>query len=78
MREGCFGEGEDRVNIADVLAKTVAALPKIVEFGEAPGMRDTPQLVPGEALAKYKAEQESKGRVLSFAEAAEEYDRIKV
>ena len=76
--EGCFGEGDDRVNIADVLAKTVAALPKIVEFGEAPGMRDTPQLVPGEALAKYKAEQESKGRVLSFAEAAEEYDRIKV
>ena len=76
--EGCFGEGDDRVNIADVLAKTVAALPKIVEFGEAPEMRDTPQLAAGEALAKYKAEQESKGRVLSFAEAAEEYDRIKV
>lgn len=76
--EGCFGEGDDRVNIANVLAKTVAALPKIVEFGEAPGMHDTQQLVPGEALAKYKAEQESKGRVLSFAEAAEEYDRIKV
>ena len=76
--EGCFGEGDDRVNVADVLAKTVAALPKIVEFGEAPEMRDTPQLAAGEALAKYKAEQESKGRVLSFAEAAEEYDRIKV
>lgn len=76
--EGCFGEGEDRVNIADVLAKTVAALPKIVEFGEAPGMHDTPQLAAGEALARYKAEQESKGRVLSFAEAAEEYDCIKV
>lgn len=76
--EGCFGEGDDRVNIADVLAKTVAALPKIVDFGEAPEMRDTPQLAAGEALAKYKAEQESKGRVLSFAEAAEEYDRIKV
>lgn len=76
--EGCFGEGDDRVNVADVLAKTVAALPKIVEFGEAPGMHDTPQLAAGEALAKYKAEQESKGRVLSFAEAAEEYDRIKV
>lgn len=76
--EGCFGEGDDRVNIADVLANTVAALPKIVDFGEAPEMRDTPQLAAGEALAKYKAEQESKGRVLSFAEAAEEYDRIKV
>ena len=76
--EGCFGEGDDRVNVADMLAKTVAALPKIVELGEAPEMRDTPQLAAGEALAKYKAEQESKGRVLSFAEAAEEYDRIKV
>lgn len=76
--EGCFGEGDDRVNIADVLAKTVAALPKIVDFGEAPEMRDTPQLAAGEALARYKAEQESKGRVLSFAEAAEEYGRIKV
>lgn len=76
--EGCFGEGDDRVNIADVLAKTVAALPKIVEFGEAPGMHDTPQLAAGEALARYKAEQEAKGRVLSFAEAAEEYDRINV
>lgn len=76
--EGCFGEGEDRVNIADALAETVASLPKIVKFGEAPGMHDSPQLVPGEALARYKAEQESKGRVLSFAEAAEEYERSKV
>jgi hypothetical protein len=76
--EGCFGEGDERVNVANVLAKTVAALPKIVEFGEAHGMHDTPQLAAGEALARYKAEQESKGRVLSFAEAAEEYGRIKV
>ena len=76
--EGCFGEGDDRVNIADMLADTVAALPKIVDFGEAPGMHDTPQLAAGEALARYKAEQESKGRILSFAEAAEEYARIKV
>ena len=76
--EGCFGEGDDRVNVTEILVSTVASLPKIVEFGEAPGMRDTPQLAAGEALAKYKAEQESKGRVLSFAEAAEEYDRIKV
>ena len=76
--EGCFGEGDDRVNIADMLADTVAALPKIVDFGEAPGMHDTPQLAAGEALARYKAEQESKGRILSFADAAEEYARIKV
>lgn len=76
--EGCFGEGDDRVNVAEILASTVASLPKIVDFGEAPGMHDTPQLAAGEALARYKAEQESKGRVLSFAEAAEEYDRIKV
>jgi hypothetical protein len=70
--EGCFGEGDDRVNVADVLAKTVAALPKIVEFGEAPGMHDAPKISSGEILAKYKAEQESKGRVMTFAEAAEE------
>ena len=76
--EGCFGEGEDRVNVAEILASTVASLPKIVEFGEAPGMHDTPQLAAGEALARYKAEQEAKGRVLSFAEAAEEYGRINV
>lgn len=76
--EGCFGEGDDRVNVAEILASTVASLPKIVEFGEAPGMHDTPQLAAGEALARYKAEQESKGRVLSFAEAAEEYGRINV
>ena len=76
--EGCFGEGDDRVNVAEILASTVASLPKIVDFGEAPGMHDTPQLAAGEALARYKAEQEAKGRVLSFAEAAEEYGRINV
>ena len=76
--EGCFGEGDDRVNVAEILASTVASLPKIVDFGEAPGMHDTPQLAAGEALARYKAEQEAKGRVLSFADAAEEYGRINV
>ena len=76
--EGCFGEGDSRMNVARVLADTVASLPKIVEFGETAGMHDAPQLAAGEALARYKADQESKGRVLSFAEAAEEYDHIKV
>ncbi len=76
--EGCFGEGEDRVNVAEVLAETVAALPKIVEFGETPGMHDKPKISSGEALAKYKAEQEAKGRVMTFAEAAEECFREKV
>ena len=70
--EGCFGEGEDRVNVAEILASTVASLPKIVEFGETPGMHDEPKISSGEALAKYKAEQEAKGRVMTFAEAAEE------
>lgn len=70
--EGCFGEGDDRVNVAEILASTVASLPKIVEFGEAPGMHDAPKISSGEILAKYKAEQESKGRVMTFAEAAEE------
>ena len=70
--EGCFGEGDDRVNVAEILASTVASLPKIVDFGEAPGMHDAPKISSGEILAKYKAEQESKGRVMTFAEAAEE------
>jgi len=70
--EGCFGEGEDRVNVAEIFASTVASLPKIVDFGEAPGMHDATKISSGEILAKYKAEQESKGRVMTFAEAAEE------
>lgn len=76
--EGCFGEGDDRVNVADVLADTVAALPKIVEFGESPKLSGVIKKVPaGEVIAKYKAEEESKGRTLSFAEAAEECFRDK-
>ena len=70
--EGRFGEGDDRVNVADVLAKTVAALPKIVEFGEAHVFDDSPAEKAAVTIEKYKAEQEGKGRVLSFAEAAEE------
>ena len=70
--EGCFGEGDDRVNVADVLAETVAALPKIVDFGEAHVFDDSPAEKAAVTIEKYKAEQEGKGRVLSFAEAAEE------
>ena len=75
--EGCFGEGDDRVNVADVLADTVAALPKIVEFGESPKLSGVKKMPAGEVIAKYKAEEESKGRTLSFAEAAEECFRDK-
>ena len=75
--EGCFGEGDDRVNVADVLAETVAALPKIVEFGESPKLSGVKKVPAGEVIAKYKAEEESKGRTLSFAEAAEECFRDK-
>lgn len=75
--EGCFGEGDDRVNVADVLADTVAALPKIVEFGESPKLSGVKKVPAGEVIAKYKAEEESKGRTLSFAEAAEECFRDK-
>lgn len=75
--EGCFGEGDDRVNVADVLADTVAALPKIVEFGESPKLSGVKKVPAGEVIAKYKVEEESKGRTLSFAEAAEECFRDK-
>ena len=69
--EGCFGEGEDRVNVAEVLAETVAALPKIVEFGEL-DLGNTKAESAATRIEKYKAEQEAKGRDLTFAEAAEE------
>jgi len=70
--EGCFGEGDDRVNVADVLDKTVAALPKIVEFGETKIFNTKKAETAAEKISAYKAEQEAKGRVLTFAEAAEE------
>lgn len=70
--EGCFGEGDDRVNIAEVLANTVAALPQIVEFGETKIFNTKKAETAAEKISAYKAEQEAKGRVLTFAEAAEE------
>lgn len=68
--EGCFGEGDDRVNISQVLEETVNALPKIVSFGEM--IVEEPKVSSAEAISKYKADQEAKGRVMTFAEAAEE------
>ena len=69
--EGCFGEGDDRVNPATVLEETVKNLPKIVEFGEMD--LDNNKVEPASVkITKYKAEQEAKGRELTFAEAAEE------
>lgn len=70
--EGCFGEGEERMNPMQDLNDAVEALPKIVAFGEF-----APTITPsGESAAvrigKYHDEQTAKGRKLSFAEAAEE------
>ena len=69
--EGCFGEGDERINPATMLEDTVKNLPKIVEFGEMD--LDNNKVEPASVkITKYKAEQEAKGRELTFAEAAEE------
>ena len=69
--EGCFGEGDERMNPATMLEDTVKNLPKIVEFGEMD--LDNNKVEPASVkISKYKAEQEAKGRELTFAEAAEE------
>jgi hypothetical protein len=69
--EGCFGEGDERMNPATMLEETVKNLPKIVEFGEMD--LDNNKVEPASVkITKYKAEQEAKGRELTFAEAAEE------
>ncbi|MBR2470097.1 hypothetical protein [uncultured Fibrobacter sp.] len=70
--EGCFGEGDERINPMQILDEAVKAMPKIVSFGEF-----APASVPGKESAavrigKYHDEQLAKGRKLSFAEAAEE------
>ena len=70
--EGCFGEGDERINPMQILDDAVKAMPKIVSFGEF-----APASVPGKESAavrigKYHDEQLAKGRKLSFAEAAEE------
>lgn len=70
--EGCFGEGDERINPMQIPDEAVKAMPKIVSFGEF-----EPASVPGKESAavrigKYHDEQLAKGRKLSFAEAAEE------
>lgn len=70
--EGCFGEGDERINPMQILDDAVKAMPKIVSFGEfasaaAPGKESA-----AVRIGKYHDEQLAKGRKLSFAEAAEE------
>jgi len=49
----------------------VKSFPKIVEFGEL-DLGNTKAESAATRIEKYKAEQEAKGRELTFAEAAEE------
>ena len=70
--EGCFGEGDERMNPMQVLGDTVKSLPKIVQFGEfAPAAAPSSESA-AVRIGKYHDEQLAKGRKLSFAEAAEE------
>ena len=70
--EGCFGEGDERMNPMQVLGDTVKSLPKIVQFGEfAPAAAPSSESA-AVRISKYHDEQLAKGRKLSFAEAAEE------
>ena len=69
--EGCFGEGDERIDPAKLMEDAVKAFPQIVKFGEM-DISDKPKLTASEKITKYKAEQEAMGRELTFAEAAEE------
>ena len=69
--EGCFGEGDDRIDPAKLMEDAVKSFPKIVEFGEL-DLGNTKAESAATRIEKYKAEQEAKGRELTFAEAAEE------
>jgi len=69
--EGCFGEGDGRVNPVRALSDALDLSPKLVEFGECQvggAKKDSA----AEKINKYKAEQESKGRKISYSEAASE------
>ena len=69
--DGCFGEGDDRIEPAKLMEDAVKSFPQIVKFGEM-DLEDKPKEPAAHMIATYKAEQEAKGRVLTFAEAAEE------
>lgn len=71
--EGCFGEGDERMNPMQILDEAVKAMPKIVSFGEfaSDSVVSTNESA-ALRISKYHDEQLAKGRKLSFAEAAEE------
>ena len=56
---------------AKLMEDAVKSFPKIVEFGEL-DLGNTKAESAATRIEKYKAEQEAKGRELTFAEAAEE------
>lgn len=73
--EGMFGEGEDRVKPAAMLDEMLAAMPKVLMFGEFAQDGGSQSSSPREAAQRietYKAEQEAKGRELTFAECVHE------
>lgn len=71
--EGCFGEGDEKINPMQILDDAVKAMPKIVSFGEfaSDSVVSTNESA-ALRISKYHDEQLAKGRKLSFAEAAEE------
>lgn len=72
--EGCFAEGDERVNPMQLLDDAVKALPKIVDLGEIRNFAESKETT-AQKITKYKAEQEANGRTLTFAEAAEECNK---
>lgn len=72
--EGCFAEGDERVNPMQLLDDAVKALPKIVDLGEIRNFAESKETT-AQKITKYKAEQEANGRSLTFAEAAEECNK---
>jgi len=78
--EGCFGEGDGKVNPMTTLSDTLAAMPKIVEFGERAqegrGAAESAEEY-AQNLTKYMSEQKAAGRELNFAEASEEYTKTR-
>lgn len=73
--EGMFGEGDDRVNPTTLLDDMLAAMPKVLMFGEFALYGKSASETPNEAamrITSYKAEQEALGRELTFAECVKE------
>lgn len=73
--EGMFGEGEARVKPAAMLDEMLAAMPKVLMFGEFVKDGTHASESPKDAakrIESYKAEQAAKGRELTFAECVHE------